>query len=371
MRRSGSAPERGWRVHVDDSPARQILQRSDRLDHALFAVGIEILPYELVGVITDFDGTRKGSGRWPLPGMEVETVVDQVAAFARYLVDASLGLDLPNPRVCLGLQLGGPVDHAMGMVRFYSNGPDDHTKRRAPYQWENVKLVDLVQIATGCVTVLENDAHAYAAYEQKLGLGCQTDSFALVLVRDGVGGAVVVDHQLLAFPLEFGHIPVWPKGRECDCGKYGCVESQAGRRAIRAMVAELTGLENVDPFERAVKIADGDDEHARAAQQAFLKAGESVARGIATILTLFGLRDVVLYGPDALIGSDRGSQAANCFMGEVKKFREHTFRVVEQCRLITEPLNSEHAFRGAQGAALTALNRQFFVPLGTCLEHSS
>ncbi|MGH3927812.1 MAG: ROK family protein, partial [Pseudonocardiaceae bacterium] len=240
-----------------------------------------------------------------------------------------------------------------------------------PYQWENVKLADLVQVATGCVTVLENDAHAYAAYEQKLGLGRRTDSFALLLIRDGVGGAVVIDNQLLPLPMEVGHIPVWPEGRECDCGKHGCVESWAGRRAIRAVVAELIGLENVDPFERAVKIADGNDDRGRVALHAFSKAGESIARGIATVLTLFGPHHVVIYGPDALIGSGRGSAAADCFMAEVGKFLDHTFRFIEQqCELVTESLSPEHPGRGAQGAALTALNRHFFVSLGSCLEHS-
>jgi predicted NBD/HSP70 family sugar kinase len=302
--------------------------------------------------------------------MDVEIVVEFIAELVWYLVDSSLGLDVPNPRICVGLQLGAPVEVNSGTVRFYSNPLEHYPGHSRPYQWKDVKLVDLVQAATGCATTLENDATAYAVYEQKMGLGRRTDSFALVLIRDGVGGAVVIDNQLLPLPLEVGHIPVWPEGRECDCGNRGCVESVTGRRGIRATVAELAGLDSVDPFERTVEIANGDDELAGAALHAFHKAGESIARGIGTILTLFGLRHVVIYGPDALIGSGRGSAAADCFMTEVGRFLNHTFRIVERCELVTESLSPEHSERGAQGAALTALNRHFYVSLKSGLEHS-
>lgn len=257
---------------------REILRRANSLDQALFAVGVEILPYELVGVITESDGTVRALRRRTLPHMDVEIVVEYIAELVRYLVESSLGLEVPNPRICVGLQLGAPVDASSGTVRSYQNPWEHYPGDRRPYEWKDVKLVDLVQAATGCATMLENDAKAYAVYEQKMGLGRRTDSFVLVLIRDGVGGAVVIDNQLLQIPLEVGHISVWPEGRECLCGKRGCLGAVAGRRGIRAAVAELAGLHSVDPFERTVEIANGDDDLAGAALHAFHTAGESIAR---------------------------------------------------------------------------------------------
>jgi predicted NBD/HSP70 family sugar kinase len=355
-----------------DTPAyavREILRRANSLDHALFAVGVEILPYELVGVITESNGTVRALRRRTLPHMDVEIVVEYIAELVRYLVVSSLGLEVPNPRICVGLQLGAPVDVSSGTVRSYQNPWEHYPGHRRPYEWKDVKLADLVQAATGCVTILENDAKAYAVYEQKIGLGRRTDSFALVLIRDGVGGAVVIDNQLLQIPLEVGHISVWPEGPECLCGKRGCLGAVAGRRGIRAAVAELAGLHSVDPFERTVEIANGDDDLADAALHAFHTAGESIARIIGTVLTLFGSRHVVIYGPDTLIGSGQGNAAADCFMAEVGKFRDHTFRVVERCQLATEPLSPAHRERGAQGAALIALHRHFFVSRESGFEH--
>jgi predicted NBD/HSP70 family sugar kinase len=350
--------------------SREILRRVDSFDHALFAVGIEILPYELVGVITEFDGTVRGFRRWTVSRMDVETVVERIAELVRYLAGSSLGLDVPNPRICIGVQLGAPVEVSSGTVLYYSNPLEHYPGSSPPYEWKNVKLVDLIEAATGCVTVLENDAAAYAVYEQKFGLGRRTDSFVLLLVRDGVGSAVVIDNQLLLLPLETGHIPVWPSEQECYCGKLGCVESVSGRRGIRTAVAKLAGLRSVDPFEQAVEIANGSGEFADAALRAFRQAGESIARAIGTLLTLFGPRHIVIYGPEELIGSGQGSAAADRFMEGVRRFLDHTFSVVvRQCELVPESLSPETPERGARGAALTALNRHFFVSLEPSLEH--
>lgn len=356
---------------VPAETVQEILRRVDSFDHALFAVGIEILPYELIGVITEFDGTVRGFRRWTVPRMDEETVVERIAELVRYLVGSSLGLDVPNPRICIGVQLGAPIEVSSGTVLYYSNPLEHYPGSNRPYEWKNVKLVDLIEAATGCVTVLENDATAYAVYEQKFGLGKKTDSFVLLLVRDGVGGAVVIDNQPLLLPLEVGHIPVWPREQECYCGKLGCVESVSGRRGIRTAVAKLTGWRSVDPFDQAIETANGTDEFADGALLAFRQAGESIARAIGTLLTLFGPRHVVIYGPDNLIGTDMGSAAADRFMEGVRKFLDYTFSVVvRECELITESLSTATPERGAQGAALTALNRHFFVSLAPSLERS-
>jgi predicted NBD/HSP70 family sugar kinase len=347
-------------MSVGNDTVREILRRSNSLDHGIFAIGIEILPWELVGVITNAEGIRIGGCRWHLSGMELQPVVERVAALARYLAASSIGHRLPNPRICLGVQLGGPVDSAKGLVRSLKNSRDDHGKDKPPYEWVNVELANELREETGCLTVVENDAHAFTAYEQKMGVGRQTDSFAAILVRDGVGAGVVVDHKLLPIPMEVGHFPVWPRGRICDCGKRGCIESQAGRRAIPAVVRELTGRW-VDGFEAAVALANKDDNQAANARRAFRKAGTSIARGIATILATFGSSHVVIYAPEELIDLNHGGGAAKSFMRAVRNFPKDTFHVVRKCDISTESISQ--SFRGAQGAALIALSRSFFVPL--------
>jgi predicted NBD/HSP70 family sugar kinase len=346
-----------------DDILEQIRRRAERLDHGLFGIGIEILPYELIGVITDVKGFKLATARVGLVSMEIDPVVAGIARLAHHLSTAALDFDLTNPRLCMGVELGGPVDSETGVVRFYANNPHDHGKEKPPWRWDEVDLADRIQNATGCITVLENDAHAHAVYEQKLGVGQRSASFALLLIRHGIGAGIVINNELLPIPAEIGHLTVWPEGRECDCGKGAHVESRAGRRAIPAVVAEKTGLAPAS-FERAVGLANGNHAKADLALEAFAEAGNSIAQGMASILTIFGSSHVVIYGPESLVIEGSG-RAAETFMKVVRTFPDYTFEHLAACEITSKPLELDC---GAVGAALTALHRHFSVPLEPSLE---
>lgn len=343
-----------------DAKVRRVLRRSYELDHGHYAIGIEVLPYKLAGVIVTSEGVVTARSRTDLSDMEPEAVVQRAAALIRSLADSKLGRSFPRNRVCVGVQVGGPVDADTGLVRHLVNGPDDHgTEKPPPYEWVEFPLGPRLMAATGWDTVVENDAHAFAAYEQTLGVGRRADTFGVVLVRDGVGAGMVVRRERLSVPMEFGHLRVWPQGRVCDCGMRGCIESQVGNRALSGAIKDITGRE-LDGLEAAVDLADGDDPHALAAVAAFRKAGTSVARGLAHLLTLFGPSHVVLYAADSLLISGRGHRAANAFLSAVGTYRSYAFHDNRDCHLVTKPLVAD---RGAHGAALIALQNCFGVRL--------
>jgi hypothetical protein len=204
----GTPAAKSLRERTTLEAVRPILDRANSLGVGPFAIGIEILPHELFCVLTDHYGMIHGRRRWQLPNMEVGTVVKCVAKAVGDLAATVLGLDLPNPCIVIGLSLGGPVDPRAGTVILYENNPTDPTtlKPDLRYRWEGVKLAELVEQETGCRTVLENDASALAAYEQKFGVGQEMPTYAVILIRDGVGHSMTVDGKQLPGPLEFGHI---------------------------------------------------------------------------------------------------------------------------------------------------------------------
>jgi predicted NBD/HSP70 family sugar kinase len=342
----------------DNRIVKKIRRRAKHLARGLFAVGIEILPYELVGVIVDVQGTLLGAARAGLPNMDVNTVVDRIARLASDLASAALGIDLSSSRLCIGIELGGPVDAANGMVHSLRNNPHDHGEDKPPYHWTNEYLADLVQKATGCVTVIENDAQAHAAYELRLGLGQRTASFALLLIRHGVGGAVVLDNKLVQIPMEIGHLVVKPDGRRCDCEMYGCIEAYAGKRAIPAVMASHAGVPGAS-FEWAVNHANSGGPLMNDALTAFTLAGWAIARGVTHIVSTFGVPNIVIYGPEDLVVEASG-RAASTFMTEVRTFWRQTFAHLRGCEITTEPIEPQ---RGAVGAALIAFARHFSISL--------
>src|SRR5438067_82395 len=118
---------------ADNHIVQKIRRRAAYLAHELFAVGIEILPYELIGVIVDATGTALMGARLGLPDMnDVDAVAERIATLARYLASASLGMELSSSRLCIGIELGGPVDAANGLVYSLRNPPHDHLEREPP-----------------------------------------------------------------------------------------------------------------------------------------------------------------------------------------------------------------------------------------------
>jgi predicted NBD/HSP70 family sugar kinase len=359
----GAPDARSLRERTPVEAVQPVLERANSLAAGPFAIGIEIVPFGLSLVLADHYGIIHGRRRWPLPNMEVKTVVEYVAKAAKYLAATHLGLDLSSPCIVIGLALGGPVDTRTGTVILYENNPTDPTALRPDqrYRWEGEKLAKLVEQETGCRTVLENDASALAVLEQKYGVGQETPTFAVILVRDGVGCGMVMDGKLLTRLLELGHMVVFPDGRACECGLVGDIESQAGRRAIRAVVREKTGMLTDPEWQGAVRLAQGDDGLADKALSAFSRAGEAIGRGVATLATLLHPACVVIYAPQELIGpSDGSSRVADAFMSAVEEHRQHTFPPQAQCHLVTRAMQPDD---GPLGAALIALSRLFSIPL--------
>ncbi|WP_374983763.1 ROK family protein [Streptomyces fradiae] len=81
-------------------------------------------------------------------------------------------------------------------------------------------------------------------------------SFLYVSGEIGVGGAVVVDGELLrgahGFAGEIGHVPADAEGPRCRCGSRGCLEQYAGQAALlrEAGLAQDAGGAGVAELER-------------------------------------------------------------------------------------------------------------------------
>lgn len=321
-----------------------------------YAVGIEILPYELVAVLADETGRDLDARRWPIAEMETKTVVEQVADAATELVDTTLGIALTDRRVCLGLQIGGPVDTDNGRVLAYANHPTDSMYAGRDYHWrEPVPLAAMVAEQTGCATVIENDGAAFATLEKHFGVGRRTESFAVVLIRDGVGGGIVLDGHLMKIPFEFGHIKVRPEGRWCVSGDRGCIDAYAGRRAVRAIAGEVTGAESdLESIMAAIILCDQPDGGAPAVLSVFRQAGEAVGHGIATVLSLFGLSHIVVYGPPDMVDPESGRAAAEAFASGIRAFPSLTYPLFRSAQVLIKPMGVKE---GAHGAALVAIDR--------------
>lgn len=101
---------------------------------------------------------------------------------------------------------------------------------------EKIPLGEILGHNLGVPVALDNDANAAAFGELVYGGAKGLKHFIMITLGTGVGSGIVCDGQLLhgahGAAGEWGHAIVMPDGRECSCGRKGCIETYASARGI-------------------------------------------------------------------------------------------------------------------------------------------
>lgn len=142
----------------------------------------------------------------------------------------------------------------------------------------------------------ENEANLAALAELWFGGLERIRSFLYLTGEIGVGGALVINGELLrgahGFAGEIGHVVVDSEGPQCRCGSRGCLEQYAGQAALlRAAGIEETGS-GVGIAELERRIRAGDER----AVAAVAGAGRMLGRVLSGAVNLLDPDAVVLGG---------------------------------------------------------------------------
>ncbi len=173
--------------------------------------------------------------------------------------------------------------------------------------WENVNLTRF-NVVRRLDVVAGNEAKM-AAIAQIPGYATErapflnvvdrTDSFIYLSTDIGIGGAVVRDGEVVmgshGFAGEIGHLSVAMDGPLCSCGRHGCLEAFAGRRALveASGIAEdgdATSSEAIDMFLQRWRA--GDSDVAKVVDQ----AADALVSAIASAVNLVDVDTVLLGG---------------------------------------------------------------------------
>lgn len=114
-------------------------------------------------------------------------------------------------------------------------------------EWRgNVPLVSMFTEALGIPVTMTNDANAAAIGEMTYGAARGMKNFIEITLGTGLGSGIVVDGQLVyghdGFAGELGHVIVERNGRECGCGRKGCLECYCSGTGIARTAIEKLAL---------------------------------------------------------------------------------------------------------------------------------
>lgn len=172
-------------------------------------------------------------------------------------------------------------------------------------------LAETLSERFGVVQVkLGNDVSVATDAELKLGAGKGAHSVLGVFWGTGVGGGVAFDGELWhgrGDAGEIGHVVVKQGGARCPCGRRGCMEAYAGRRAMELKAKRLVekghhtdlfkimrerGRETLSSGVWAHALADGD----KLAHRLIERAVQALGCGVASAVNLLDVELVLIGG---------------------------------------------------------------------------
>lgn len=112
--------------------------------------------------------------------------------------------------------------------------------------WKNFDAAACLSQKIGLPIFIENDANLAAFGELAAGSGQGKHSMAFLTLGTGVGGAIIVNGQLLpgfhGGAGELGHMTMNPdETKPCNCGKRGCLEQYASATGIANLALKYMG----------------------------------------------------------------------------------------------------------------------------------
>jgi len=235
-----------------------------------------------------------------------EHILNIVEANGGYETIRSVGISVPSGNFLMGSIVNSP------------NMP-----------WKGVvPLAAMLRDRLGLAVALGNNAHARALGEYSYGAAHGLQNFILLTLGSGVGSCFYSNVQPHlgqdGFAGEIGHTSIVINGRQCGCGRKGCLEMYASAKGVvitaKEVLAEcsepslMRGVEKLNCTQVIAFCMSGDV----LARETFRRVGEMLGVGLANYASLVNPEAIIFTGKVVHAGEWLLEPTAN-------SFEEHVF----------------------------------------------
>ena len=264
------------------------------------AIGIDIGGTNTKFGLVDKEGNSFNEGS--IKTHQYEKVEDFVKDLAEELKKI---ISLQKECVIKGIGIGAPNgNYFRGTIEFAPN-----------LSWKGIiKLADLFKNYFDYPVILTNDANAAAIGEMIYGAAKNMNDFILVTLGTGLGSGFVANGEMIyghdGFAGELGHTVVIPDGRQCGCGRKGCLEQYASATGIVKTVIEMLEYAYSDSVLKKYKTEDITSEVIyeaakkgdKISMDAFDYTGKILGLGLANAVAITSPETIILFGGLSLAG---------------------------------------------------------------------
>lgn len=173
---------------------------------------------------------------------------------------------------------------------------------------EAVPFANMLSDALGGIPVsLTNDANAAAVGEMTYGAAKGMKDFIMITLGTGVGSGIVINGQVVyghdGFAGELGHTcAVRNNGRQCNCGKTGCLEAYCSAIGVARTAREWLDMTDEPSLLRELEKITSKDVYEAAkegdalALRVFNFTGAMLGRSLADFIEFSAPEAIVLFG---------------------------------------------------------------------------
>jgi glucokinase len=251
----------------------------------------------------------------------------------------------------IGIGIGAPNAHYYkGTIELAPNLP-----------WKGiVPLAELMRKKNDVHVVVTNDANAAAVGEMMFGGAKSMKNFIVLTLGTGLGSGIVINGDVVyghtAFAGELGHTTVVPGGRECGCGRRGCLETYASASGLVRTVLQLlsefkeeSSLRDIPPSALTSKIiAEAAAKKDPIALEAMDYTAEMLAFGI--------INSVVFSSPEAVFLFGGLTKAGDILFNPVRKYVDENIMPIFKGTVRILPSGISESNAAVIGAAALAWN---------------
>ena len=208
-----------------------------------------------------------------------------------------------------GIGIGAPnANYFTGNIE---NPANLHWKDKAGNDLTIIPFVEMVKRHFPSTPVaMTNDANAAAIGEMVFGNARGMKDFAMITLGTGLGSGIVCNGEMVyghdGFAGEYGHIAVDSRetGRQCGCGRRGCLEAYVSATGIKRTAFDLMASMTCDselrsiPYDKfeAKMLSDAAAKNDPIALEAFERTGKILGLALADLTAVTAPEAIILFG---------------------------------------------------------------------------
>jgi N-acetylmannosamine-6-phosphate 2-epimerase / N-acetylmannosamine kinase len=305
-----------------------------------YVIGIDVGGTSIKGAIVSDQGETLSHVRVPtVASGGRDAIAKSLLQAVEQTIDAAEGRGITP--LGIGIASAGAIDAKNGTVfAATENLPG----------WAGFNLREYITSRISLPVFVENDAHAAALAELHYGAGRGISNFVAITLGTGVGGGIVIDGKLqrgqFGFAGTVGHQTIRFDGRQCNCGRLGCLEAYVSTAAlVQEYEARSPGtIVGEDAPTVAMQIGSHAAAGETAALQAYAALAGYLAEGIANLCNILD--------PQAIIISGGLIEDQSDFLGNVQCKVESLLHFGKQRPPVMLRASAGN-YAGVQGAAAT------------------